>query len=67
MPTLENNNFDLKTLRDNLILKLSQNKNTKKDFSDSLFALGLNMYSENYSLNSAIFNAFAMSELDEDV
>lgn len=67
MPTLENNRIEVKDLRDRMILNLSLDETVKKNFSDNLFNLGLNMYSENYSFNSAIFNAFAMSELDDSI
>ena len=60
LPTIED-------LRENLILKIDENLLNKKELSEDLFTLGLNMYSENYALDSALFNAFAMSELDESI
>ena len=38
-----------------------------KSNASSLYALGLTMYSQNYSLDSLIYNSFAMSILDETV
>lgn len=35
--------------------------------SSSLYALGLTMYSQNYSLDSLIYNSFSMSALDERI
>ena len=35
--------------------------------ASSLYALGLTMYSQNYSLDSLIYNSFAMSALDERI
>lgn len=38
-----------------------------KDNASSLYALGLTMYSENYSLDSLIYNSFALSTLDDRI
>ena len=35
--------------------------------ASSLYALGLTMYSQNYSLDSLLYNSFAMSALDERI
>lgn len=35
--------------------------------ASSLYALGLTMYSQNYSLDSLVYNSFAMSALDERI
>lgn len=35
--------------------------------ASSLYSLGLTMYSRNYSLDSLIYSAFAISELDDNI
>lgn len=39
----------------------------EKIYSESLFGLGLTMYSKNYSFKSAIYNGFACSHIDDNV
>ncbi|UUM19789.1 MULTISPECIES: DEAD/DEAH box helicase [unclassified Mycoplasma] len=59
--------------RDIYIRELKEAKDNKKEKewkienADSLFHLGLNMYSEEYSFKSAIYNAFAYSHIDENI
>lgn len=38
-----------------------------RELADNLFALGLTVYSSNYTLDSAIYSTFAKSILDENV
>lgn len=37
------------------------------NYASSLYALGLTMYSRNYSFDSLVYNAFAMSSLDQNI
>lgn len=59
--------------RDKYILGLHAAKKNKteteyeKIYSESLFGLGLTMYSKNYSFKSAIYNGFACSHVDDNV
>ena len=59
--------------RDERILGLHEAKKNKteteyeKIYSESLFGLGLTMYSKNYSFKSAIYNGFACSHIDDNV
>lgn len=61
---------DIQIYRDNYIREIN-NSNDKTAFTnnnaDSLFALGLTMYSRNNSFDSLVYNAFASSALDEDI
>lgn len=66
MPQFE----DIQVYREEYIRELDQT-NDKTAFAinnaSSLYALGLTMYSRNYSLDSLIYNAFAMSSLDDNI
>lgn len=66
MPQFE----DIQIYREEYIRELDQT-NDKTAFAinnaSSLYALGLTMYSRNYSLDSLIYNAFAMSSLDDNI
>lgn len=56
--------------RENYILALNNvdNKTEYEKFhADSLFNLGLTMYSREYSFKSAIYNGFACSHIDENL
>src|SRR5690606_27491362 len=60
----------LQTIRDKIILEIEESENkTKKvqQIADELFAVGLTMYSKNYSLDSIFYNSFAKSVLDENI
>ena len=66
MPQFE----DIQIYREEYIRELAQT-NDKTAFAinnaSSLYALGLTMYSRNYSLDSLIYNAFAISSLDDNI
>lgn len=56
--------------RDSFILELHESSNRTvfaKKNSENLFNLGLTMYSKEYSLQSAIYNGFAVSYLDDNI
>lgn len=56
--------------RENYILELNNVDNKteyEKAHADSLFNLGLTMYSREYSFNSAIYNGFACSHIDDNL
>lgn len=56
--------------RENYILELNNVDNKteyEKVHADSLFNLGLTMYSREYSFNSAIYNGFACSHIDDNL
>ena len=61
---------DIQIYREEYIRKLDQTKD-KTEFAlnnaSSLYALGLTMYSRDYSFDSLVYNAFAMSSLDENI
>ena len=61
---------DLQIYRENYIRYIDNSEN-KTEFAsnnaDSLFVLGLTMYSRNYSFDSLIYNSFASSALDENI
>lgn len=61
---------DVQNYRDLYICELDKEDNKTayvRNNADSLYALGLTMYSKNYSFESLVYNAFAMSELDENI
>ncbi len=61
---------DIQIHRENYIREINKSDN-KTSFvnnnAGSLFALGLTMYSRNYSFDSLVYNAFASSALDDDI
>ncbi|WP_418667212.1 DEAD/DEAH box helicase [Allofournierella sp.] len=61
---------DIQTYRDNYIRELDKRVN-KTEFAinnaESLYALGLTMYSKEYSFDSLVYSAFATSALDENI
>lgn len=61
---------DIQIYREEYIRELAQTED-KTAFAinnaSSLYALGLTMYSRNYSIDSLIYNAFAMSSLDDNI
>lgn len=61
---------DLQFHREQYIRELDKRidkTNFAQNNAKSFYALGLTMYSRNYSFESLIYNAFAMSNLDENV
>lgn len=61
---------DIQQYRENYVLMLNSVKNKseyKKQNADSLFDLGLTMYSREYSFKSAIYNGFACSHIDDSI
>lgn len=54
-------------IRKNYIRKIDEDEQNIKIMSDDLFNLGLNMYSKEYSFDSALFNSFALSYLDKTI
>lgn len=58
---------DISEIRKEYVRIIDENKENIKLFSDELFHLGLNMYSKEYSFDSALFNSFATSYLDENI
>lgn len=60
----------LKDIREEYIIKMNNSENTTEYamlHSEDLYALGLTIYSRNFSLESIIYNSFALSELDENI
>lgn len=61
---------DIQAYREKYIQALDQ-QNDKTSFAkanaDSLYSLGLTMYSHNYSFESVIYNSFATSSLDDTI
>ena len=61
---------DVQVHREKYIRALDQ-RTDKTDFAksnaDSLYSLGLTMYSQNYSFESLVYNAFASSALDDRI
>lgn len=61
---------DIQIYREDIIREIER-KTDKTEFvqdnAESLFSLGLTMYSRNYSLDSLVYCAFASSVLDENV
>lgn len=56
--------------RDNIIEQMANSASATefaKNNADDLFALDLTIYSSLYSLDSAIYNAFSISELDDNI
>ena len=47
--------------------KLADKTQYVKDNASSFYALGLTMYSRNFSLDSLVYNSFAASELDDNL
>ena len=61
---------DIQQYRENYVLMLNSVKNKseyKKQNAESLFDLGLTMYSREYSFKSAIYNGFACSHIDDSI
>lgn len=49
------------------IERQSNKTNYIKNHADSLYSLGLTMYSRNYTFDSLVYSSFAMSELDDKI
>lgn len=67
---LNQNSVDPQKLREFYIRSLSDSSNpTQKarELADNLFALDLTVYSNDYTLDSIIYSAFAKSQLDDEV
>lgn len=58
---------NLSEIRKKYIRKIDEDENNIKVLSDNLFNLGLNIYSKEYSFDSAIFNSLAISCLDKSI
>ncbi|MFT9497500.1 DEAD/DEAH box helicase, partial [Anaerosolibacter sp.] len=57
-------------IREEYIKALGNSENSTalaKNIAEDLFALDLTVYSDNYSLDSLVYNAFAMSIIDENI
>lgn len=60
----------LKEIREEYIIKMNNSQNATEYamfYSDDLYALGLTVYSKNFSLDSLMYNSFALSKLDENI
>lgn len=56
--------------REDLIISYNESQNKKLfeiNNGSNFFALGLNMYSKNYSFESVLYNSFAKSEYDSEI
>jgi len=61
---------NIQDVRDQYIRQLDMSNNTTqraKELADSLFALDLTVYSNEYSFDSAIYSSFAKSKLDSSI
>lgn len=61
---------NIQELRDKYIIELDNSDGTLRKsevFSTNLFNLDLTVYSDNYTLDSIIYNAFAKSNIDETI
>jgi len=61
---------NLQNIREKYIRALSNATNSTqkaKELAEDLFALDLTVYSKNFSFNSIMYNAFAHSEIDENI
>ena len=58
---------NLSEIRKKYIRKIDEDENNIKVMSDDLFNLGLNIYSKEYSFDSAVFNSLATSCLDKSI
>lgn len=61
---------DIQTYREDYIRELEKRSDKTgfaRAYAESLYALGLTMYSRNFSLDSLIYSAFASSALDENI
>lgn len=66
MPNFE----DVQLYREEYIRELDKHSDKTayaQNNASSLYALGLTMYSQNFSLDSLIYNSFAMSALDDNI
>lgn len=64
------NQNDIQSYREKYIIDINNVENKtqyQKENADSLFELGLTMYSKEYSFKSAIYNGFACSHIDENI
>ncbi|WP_064590275.1 DEAD/DEAH box helicase [Streptobacillus moniliformis] len=67
---MNTNSNNIQVYRENYILELNDVDNKteyEKYHADSLFNLGLTMYSKEYSFKSAIYNGFACSHIDDNL
>lgn len=67
---INQNIHNVQKYRESYILGLNESKNKSdyaREHSESLFHLGLTMYSKEYSFESAVYNGFAVSHLDENI
>ena len=61
---------DIQTYREDYIRELEKRSDKTgfaRAYAESLYALGLTMYSRNFSLDSLVYSAFASSALDENI
>ena len=61
---------DIQVYRDQIIKEINNTENKTQYIeknAEAIYALGLTMYSSVFSLNSAIYNGFSISELDERI
>lgn len=61
---------DIQQYREQVIKEINDTENKTQYIeknADAIYALGLTMYSSVFSLDSAIFNGFSLSELDERI
>lgn len=67
---MSTNKNNVQSYREDYILSLNKANNKteyEKNNADSLFDLGLTMYSKEYSFKSAVYNGFACSYIDENL
>lgn len=60
---------DIQVYRDQIIKEINNTENKTQYIeknAEAIYALGLTMYSSVFSLNSAIYNGFSISELDKE-
>lgn len=64
------NNYTPQKLREmyiDILAKSEDTTETAKIIADELFALDLTVYSRDFTFDSLIYNAFAKSQLDENI
>lgn len=63
-------NYLIEEYRTELIREIAKEEHNifvRKKFAEELFEVGLTVYSDNYTIESAIYNAFSESVLDENI
>ncbi|MCU0105110.1 DEAD/DEAH box helicase [Acholeplasma vituli] len=66
----QKSHYNLKEVRDALIEKMDASSDlteSKIQYADQLYSLGLTVYSQHYTIESSIYNSFTLSKINTDI